>query len=82
MFSGERTKSTQPAAMGLRGIESLHAYSSWAKVILPSALIVSSPSVPSVAVPARTTPIARAHPQQQKIPPTVLIVNLYWMYCQ
>ena len=60
MFSGERTKSTQPAATALRGIESYLADSSCAKVIPPSALIASSPSVPSVAVPERITPMARS----------------------
>jgi hypothetical protein len=66
MFSGERTKSTQPTAMALRGIELCRADSSWAKVILPSALIATSPGVPSVAVPDRITPIVRAHPRQQE----------------
>ena len=60
MFSGLRTKSTQPAATALRGIESYLADSSCAKVMPPSALIASSPSVPSVAVPERITPIARS----------------------
>ena len=60
MSSGERTKSTQPAATALRGIESYLAESSCANVIPPSALIASSPSVPSVAVPERITPMARS----------------------
>ena len=58
--AGESTKSTQPAATALRGIESYRAESSCAKVIPPSALIASSPSVPSVAVPDSTTPMARS----------------------
>ncbi len=58
--SGGSTKSTQPLATALRGMLSCWAVSSWAKVIPPSALISSSPSVPSVAVPDRTTPIARS----------------------
>ena len=45
--------------MALRGMLLCWAVSSWAKVIPPSALISSSPSVPSVAVPDRITPIAR-----------------------
>ena len=44
----------------LRGIESYFAVSSWANVMPPSALIASSPSVPSVAVPDRITPMARS----------------------
>ena len=60
MCSGASTKSTQPAAIALCGIESYLADSSWAKVIPPSALIASSPNVPSVAVPESTTPIARS----------------------
>ena len=60
MSSGESTKSTQPAATALRGIESYRAESSCANVIPPSALMASRPSVPSVAVPERITPIARS----------------------
>ena len=60
MLFGESTKSTQPAATALRGIESYLADSSCAKVIPPSALMASSPSVPSVAVPERITPMARS----------------------
>jgi hypothetical protein len=66
MLSGERAKSTHYTAMTLHGIESQHAKSSWAQVIPPSALIATSPSVPSVAVPDRITPIARAHSRQQE----------------
>src|SRR5438128_12150341 len=56
---GERTKSTQPAAMALLGMPSnLADFSSWAKVIPPSALIAVNPKVPSEAVPERITPIA------------------------
>ena len=57
---GESTRSTQPAATALRGIESYLAESSCAKVIPPSALIASNPSVPSLAVPDSTTPMARS----------------------
>ena len=56
--SGGSTKSTQPEAMALCGIPSCWAVASWAKVMPPSALIASSPRVPSVAVPDRTTPMA------------------------
>ena len=56
--SGGSTKSTQPAAMALCGMPSCCALSSCAKVMPPSALIASSPSVPSLAVPERITPIA------------------------
>ena len=56
--SGESTKSTQPADAALRGIESYLADSSCAKVMPPSALMASSPSVPSVAVPERMIPTA------------------------
>jgi hypothetical protein len=59
MSSGFSTKSTQPAAIALRGMESYRADSSCANVIPPSALMASNPSVPSVAVPDRITPIAR-----------------------
>ena len=60
MASGPRTKSTHPAAIALRGIELYRAEASWAKVSPPSALMASSPSVPSLAVPDRITPIARS----------------------
>src|SRR5438874_13666544 len=57
--SGGRTKSTQPAAMALCGMPSnLADFSSWAKVMLPSALVAPNPKVPSEAVPERITPIA------------------------
>ena len=59
ILSGGSTKSTQPLATALRGMVSYFAdFSSWAKVIPPSALMAFSPSVPSVAVPERITPIA------------------------
>src|SRR6185369_8899578 len=58
IFFGESTRSTQPAATALRGMEGYLADSSWARVIPPSALMASSPSVPSIAVPERTTPMA------------------------
>ena len=46
--------------MALRGILSYLAdFGACAKVIPPSALIASNPSVPSVAVPDRMTPMAR-----------------------
>jgi hypothetical protein len=43
--SGGSTKSTQPAAMALRGKLSCWAVSFWANVIPPAALISSSPSL-------------------------------------
>ena len=61
MLGGESTKSTQPAATALRGIELKRAESSCAKVRPPSALMASRPSVPSVALPERITPMARSH---------------------
>jgi hypothetical protein len=46
--------------MALRGMLSYWAdFGSCAKVIPPSALTDSNPSVPSVAVPERMTPMAR-----------------------
>ena len=60
IFSGERTKSTYPAATALRGIDSYLADSSCANVIPSAALMASRPSVPSVAVPERITPMARS----------------------
>ena len=74
MSFGERTESTQPTAVALRGIEPSRADPSWAKVILPSALIVSSPSVPSVDVPDRIAPIL---PESQRRPPQVVIVSYF-----
>ena len=57
--SGDSTKSTTPAAIALRGMEAERADSGrWAKVIPPAALIASKPTVPSEAVPDKTTPIA------------------------
>ena len=58
--SGANTKSTTPDAIALRGIESYFAESSCAKVTPPSALMASSPTVPSLAVPDSTTPMARS----------------------
>ncbi len=52
-------KSTQSAAMALRGIPSYFAdRSSWQNVMPPPALIAFSPRVPSVALPERITPMA------------------------
>ena len=48
------------AAIALRGIESCLAVLSCAKMIPPSALIASRLSVPSLAVPESTTPMARS----------------------
>src|SRR5713101_1112168 len=57
--SGGRTKSTQPAAMAFFGmLSNLADFSSWAKVMPPSALIAANPNVPSEAVPERIIPIA------------------------
>jgi len=58
--AGESTRSTQPTAMALRGIESCLAVLSCAKMIPPSALIASRLSVPSLAVPESATPMARS----------------------
>ena len=52
--------STTPAATALRGMDSNFAEPSWAKVIPPSALMASSPNVPSLAVPDNTMPMARS----------------------
>ena len=60
MSAGESTRSTQQAAMALRGIESCLAVLSSAKMIPSSALIASRLSVPSLAVPESTTPMARS----------------------
>ena len=60
--SGGSTKSTQPEAMALCGIPSCWAVASWAKVMPPSPLIASRPSVPSEAVPDRTTPMRLVPP--------------------
>ena len=60
MPSGERTKSTHPAAMALRGMPSYLAVESWAKVIPPSAFTACRPRVPSEPVPDRMTPMACA----------------------
>ena len=61
MASGGRTKSTQPLLSALCGMpEYLADTASWAKVMPPSALISSSPSVPSEPLPDRITPMAPA----------------------
>ncbi len=61
MAFGGRKESTQSTAEPLRGIEPSRADPSWAKVVLSSALIASSPRVLSVDVPDRIAPIVRAH---------------------
>ncbi len=56
--AGASTKSTLPEATALRGMELCWALSFCAKVMPPSALIASSPSVPSDMAPESTTPMA------------------------
>ena len=60
MRCGDSTKSTHPARRALVGIPSNFAvFGSCAKVIPPAAWIAFRPSVPSEAVPDKTTPMAR-----------------------
>lgn len=55
---GGRTKSTAPVATALCGMPLWTALSSWAKVMPPAVLISWMPTVPSLAVPESTMPIA------------------------
>ena len=61
IWPGDKIRSTPSAAIAARGMPSYLAVSGvWAKVIPPPALISHRPNEPSVAVPERTTPTARA----------------------
>lgn len=61
MSAGRATRSMQPLAMALAGMESNWAESgSCAKVTPPCEATASSPCVPSEPSPERTTPIARS----------------------
>ena len=59
IFSGERTKSTNPLAMAFSGIVgNLALVESSAKVMPPAVFTASTPAVPSAPVPDRMTPTA------------------------
>ena len=58
--AGSRTRSTQPVAIALHGIEPCSAVAgSWAITRPPRALIVCTPAVPSCSRPDSTTASAR-----------------------